>query len=45
MLEVARENGIDIPALCYLEECGSVGKCGVCVVEIEGKDNLALACW
>ena len=44
VLEVARENGIDIPTLCYLKECGNVGKCGVCAVEIEGKNNLALAC-
>ncbi|MDS0525387.1 ferredoxin hydrogenase [Clostridium sp. SHJSY1] len=44
ILDAARQNGIDIPTLCYLKECGNVGKCGVCAVEVEGKNNLALAC-
>ncbi len=45
ILDAARANGIDdIATLCYLKECGNVGKCGVCAVEIEGKPNLALAC-
>ena len=44
VLDAARQNGIDIPTLCYLKECGNVGKCGVCAIEIEGKNNLALAC-
>ena len=45
ILEAARANGIDdIATLCYLKECGNVGKCGVCAVEVEGKPNLVLAC-
>ena len=44
VLNAALENGIDIPTLCYLNECGNVGKCGVCAVEIEGKNNLSLSC-
>ena len=44
VLKAALENGIDVPTLCYLNECSNVGKCGVCAVEIEGKNNLALAC-
>ncbi len=44
ILEAARKNGIDITTLCYLKECSNVGKCGVCAVEIEGKNNLSLAC-
>ena len=44
VLDAARKNGVDIPTLCYLNECSNVGKCGVCAVEIEGKPNLALAC-
>ncbi|OOM11081.1 ferredoxin hydrogenase [Clostridium saccharobutylicum] len=44
VIQAALANGIDIPSLCYLNECGNVGKCGVCAVEIEGKNNLALAC-
>lgn len=44
ILQVARENGIDISTLCFLNECGNVGKCNVCAVEIEGKDNLVNSC-
>ena len=45
ILDAARANGIDdIATLCYLKECGNVGKCGVCAVEVEGKPNLVLAC-
>ena len=44
IIDAARQNGIDIPTLCYLKECSNVGKCGVCAVEVEGKANLALAC-
>lgn len=44
LIKVAKENGIDIPSLCFLEDCSSVGKCGVCLVEIEGQEDLAKAC-
>lgn len=44
LIKIAKENGVDIPSLCFLEDCGSVGKCGVCLVEIEGQDDLAKAC-
>jgi len=44
LIKVAKENGIDIPALCFLEDCGSVGQCGICLVEIEGQENLSKAC-
>lgn len=44
LIKVAKENGIDIPALCFLEDCGSVGQCGICLVEIEGQEDLAKAC-
>lgn len=44
LIKVAKENGIDIPSLCFLEDCGSVGQCGVCLVEIEGQDDLVKAC-
>lgn len=44
VIEAARGNGVEILTLCYLKECGNVGKCGVCAVEIEGKNNLSLAC-
>lgn len=44
ILKVAKENGIDIPALCFLEDCNNIGQCGVCLVEIEGQERLARAC-
>ena len=45
----AKEVGISIPTLCYLnlKDFGCVNKvasCRVCVVEVEGKGNLAPAC-
>jgi NADH dehydrogenase/NADH:ubiquinone oxidoreductase subunit G len=44
ILEVARENGIDIPTLCYLKELSPVGACRICVVEVEGSRTLVGSC-
>lgn len=44
ILEVARENGIRIPTLCYLEGLSSVGACRLCMVEIRGSSRLFPAC-
>ena len=44
ILEVARENGIDIPTLCYLEDLSPVGACRLCVVEVEGSRTLVGSC-
>lgn len=44
VLEVARENGIHIPTLCYLKELTGTGACRVCQVEIEGSKSLCAAC-
>jgi predicted molibdopterin-dependent oxidoreductase YjgC len=44
ILEVARENGIYIPTLCYFPMTTLVGACRVCVVEVEGARNLVAAC-
>ena len=49
ILKAARQNGIDIPTLCYFELAGmnfenKPGGCRVCVVEVEGRRNLAPAC-
>ncbi len=49
VLKAARKAGIDIPTLCYFE-LGDMnienkpGGCRVCVVQIEGRKNLAPAC-
>jgi bidirectional [NiFe] hydrogenase diaphorase subunit len=44
VLEVARENGIDIPTLCHLDGLGPIGACRLCMIEIEGDSRLHPAC-
>jgi bidirectional [NiFe] hydrogenase diaphorase subunit len=44
LLEVARENGIEIPTLCHMEGSSDIGACRLCVVEIVGSPKLAAAC-
>ncbi len=49
ILKAARQAGIHIPTLCYFELAGmnfenKPGGCRVCVIEVEGRRNLAPAC-
>jgi bidirectional [NiFe] hydrogenase diaphorase subunit len=44
ILEVARENDINIPTLCHLEGLSDVGACRLCLVEIKGSKKLLPAC-
>ncbi len=44
VLQIARENGIYIPSLCYLEKLGPASMCRVCVVEVDGVRNLQTSC-
>ncbi len=44
LLEACREQGIDTPTLCYLENLTPVNVCRVCVVEVEGSRALVPAC-
>jgi len=44
ILEVARENDIEIPTLCHLEGLSDVGACRLCLVEIAGSNKLLPAC-
>lgn len=37
ILEVARENGIEIPTLCHLDGVEDVGACRLCIVEVIGQ--------
>ena len=37
ILEVAAENGIEIPTLCHLDGLSDVGACRLCVVEVGGR--------
>lgn len=46
ILEGARQLGISIPTLCYLERCGPMTSCLVCVVKIHnaGRTSVAPSC-
>ncbi|NTV91034.1 MAG: NAD(P)-binding protein [Clostridiales bacterium] len=44
ILEVANENGIEIPTLCYDERIKIYGACGLCVVEVDGNPKLVRSC-
>lgn len=44
VLELCRENGIEIPTLCYDERLKPYSSCFLCVVEIEGYRTLQPAC-
>src|SRR5689334_14066957 len=44
ILEVARENGVAIPAICHLDGLTPVGACRLCLVEVEGSTKLQPAC-
>jgi bidirectional [NiFe] hydrogenase diaphorase subunit len=44
VLEVARENGINIPTLCHIPGLTPVGACRLCLVEIKGSPRLFPAC-
>lgn len=44
VLQVAHENGIEIPSLCYHPDLKIQGSCRLCQVEIKGKKGLASAC-
>ena len=44
ILDAARTVGIEIPTLCYLRDLNEIGSCRVCVVEVEGIDQLVASC-
>lgn len=39
ILDVARENGIEIPTLCHLDGLSEVGACRLCLVELQSGDR------
>jgi bidirectional [NiFe] hydrogenase diaphorase subunit len=45
ILQAARNAGIAIPTLCYLEGLSAHGGCRLCLVEIAGSNRLQPACW
>ena len=44
ILQVARENSMFIPTLCYLSGLSLVGACRLCLVEVKGSPKLQPAC-
>jgi len=44
ILDAAKQNGINIPSLCYLENIHQFGSCRICSVEVEGARTLQVAC-
>ena len=44
ILEIARENGIFIPTLCYHKNLFPIGSCRVCVVEVDGYEKPMISC-
>jgi bidirectional [NiFe] hydrogenase diaphorase subunit len=44
ILQVARQNEIDIPTMCFLEGLSGWGACRLCLVEIKGTPRLLPAC-
>lgn len=44
VIEVARDNAIPIPTLCYLEGLSVWGGCRLCMVEVAGSGKLLAAC-
>lgn len=43
VLEFAKEQGIDIPSLCYHEDATTKNHCGLCVVSINGRIEYSCA--
>jgi len=44
LLDVTRENGIQLPTLCHLDGLSDVGACRLCLVEVKGSNKLLPAC-
>jgi len=44
ILDVARQNSVDIPTLCHLRGTIPTGACRVCVVEVQGSRSLVASC-
>jgi NADP-reducing hydrogenase subunit HndD len=44
ILHAARQAGVRIPTMCYVERLQAIGACRVCVVEVEGARNLTASC-
>ena len=44
ILQIARENDIYIPTMCYLTKVLPIGSCRMCMVKVDGVDGFILSC-
>jgi formate dehydrogenase major subunit len=44
ILELARQNGLEIPTLCHDDELNPFGSCWVCAVEVKGRRGFVTSC-
>lgn len=44
LLYIARQNGIDIPGLCFHHRLSPTGACRLCVVKVEGIPGVVMSC-
>jgi formate dehydrogenase major subunit len=44
ILEICRDNGIEIPTLCYEPKLPGFGACRMCVVDVEGEEHPPISC-
>ena len=44
ILEVCRDNGIEVPTLCYEPKLPGFGACRMCVVEVDGEEHPPISC-
>jgi len=44
ILNAAKSIGIEIPKLCFIKEINEIGFCRICVVEVEGEQDLVSSC-
>jgi formate dehydrogenase major subunit len=44
ILDIAKASGVDIPTMCHDERVELYGSCGLCVVEVAGRNKLVRAC-
>ena len=44
ILSALKRAGINVPTLCYYEKLKPAGRCRICVVEVEGRNDLIPSC-
>ncbi len=45
IFEVAKENGVYIPTLCYHAKLSLIKSCRICLVDVEGADMWWMGWW